>query len=159
MGFSAGGNLAMLAAYSVDDPELPPSCDVPAVPVRAVINLYGPPDLPLGYRSSGSLDYSRACLTAYTGGTLTDVPERYRALSPISHVRTSTPPTITFLGLRDRIVTVEQAAELQVALAQAGVPHPTWLLPATDHGFDFNWGGFNTQFARARLEEFLREHG
>jgi acetyl esterase/lipase len=159
MGFSAGGNLAMLAAYSVDDPELPPSCDVPAVPVRAVINLYGPPDLPLGYRSSGSLDYSRACLTAYTGGTPTDVPERYRALSPISHVRTSTPPTITFLGLRDRIVTVEQAAELQVALAQAGVPHPTWLLPATDHGFDFNWGGFNTQFARARLEEFLREHG
>jgi acetyl esterase/lipase len=159
MGFSAGGNLAMLAAYSVDDPELPPSCHVPPVPVRAVINLYGPSDLPLGYRSSGSPDYSRAVLTAYTGGAPTDVPERYRALSPISHIRAGTPPTITFLGLRDRIVTVEQAAELQAALAQAGVAHPTWLLPATDHGFDFNWGGFNTQFARTKVEQFLREQG
>ena len=159
MGFSAGGHLAMLAAYSTDDPALPPSCDVPSVPIRAVINLYGPSDLPLGYRSSGSLDYSRECLTTYIGGTPAQFPDRYQVLSPISHIGARTPPTITFLGRSDRIVTLEQAGELQTALARAGVVHPTWLLPATDHGFDFNWGGFNTQFARAKVEQFLREHG
>jgi hypothetical protein len=96
----------MLAAYSVDDPALPPSCDVPSVPVRSVINLYGRADLPLGYRSGGSLDHSRECLTTYVGGTPEQYPDRYLTLSPISHVGARTPPAITFLGTRDRIVTV-----------------------------------------------------
>jgi acetyl esterase/lipase len=38
-GFSAGATLAMLAAYSVGEPRLPPSCDVPPVAVRSVVSL------------------------------------------------------------------------------------------------------------------------
>ena len=42
------------------------------------------------------------------------------------------------------------------ALARAGIVHEVYLLPANDHGFDVNWGGFGTQIARARIEAFLR---
>ena len=55
-GFSAGGTLAMLAAYSTASPRLPPSCDVPPVAVRSVVNLYGVPDMPKLYDTSPSRD-------------------------------------------------------------------------------------------------------
>jgi acetyl esterase/lipase len=157
-GFSAGGNLAMLAAYSAGDPRLPPSCDAPAVTVHNVINIYGPVDLIRGYDSGGSIDYSRNALRTYIGGTPTEYPERYRAVSPISHVGAKTPPTITLIGGSDRIVSVDQPGILARALAQAGVPYESYILPANDHGFDANWGGFGTQFARAKIDAFLRRH-
>jgi acetyl esterase/lipase len=158
MGNSAGGNLAMLAAYSMGDPELPPSTDVRPIAVRTVVNLYGPAHLPLLYESSGSRDYVRRSLRDYIGGGPADYPDRYRALSPISRVDTGTPPTITLLGTSDRLIPMNQAVTLDHALSIAGAPHETVLLPGNDHGFDVNWGGFATQIARARIERFLDEH-
>ena len=70
-----------------------------------------------------------------------------------------TPPTISFLGAIDRVAPVDQAQRLDEALAKAGVAHETYILPATDHGFDVNWGGLGTQFARAKLEAFLKKNG
>ena len=84
-----------------------------------------------------------------------DYPKRYRLVSPISHVGAQTPPTITLIGVNDRLVPVNQAQVLAEALARAGVAHETYLLPASDHVFDANWGGFATQIARARIKDFL----
>jgi acetyl esterase/lipase len=159
MGYSAGGNLAMLAAYSAGDARLPPSCDAPTVAIRSVVNLYGPADLALLYRSSGSRDYIDGALRQYVGGDPTQYPDRYRVLSPVSHVNARTPPTITLLGESDRIVPTDQAHVLDEALGRAGVPHATYLLPATDHGFDVNWNGFGTQIARAVISKFLERYG
>jgi acetyl esterase/lipase len=159
MGYSAGGNLAMLAAYSAGDARLPPSCDAPTVAIRSVVNLYGPADLALLYRSSGSRDYIDGALRQYVGGSPTQYPDRYRVLSPVSHVSARTPPTITLLGESDRIVPTDQAHVLDEALGRAGVPHATYLLPATDHGFDVNWNGFGTQIARAVISKFLERYG
>jgi acetyl esterase/lipase len=156
-GNSAGGHLAMLAANTMGKPELPPSCAAPVLPVRSVVNLYGPVDLALGYDTSPSIDYARKSLTAFIGGTPRQVPERYRLLSPLNHVSPKSPPTITFLGISDRIIREDQAILLDQALEGAGVARETHLLPANDHGFDINWGGFGTQFARARIERFLRQ--
>jgi acetyl esterase/lipase len=158
MGNSAGGNLAMLAAYSMGDPQLPPSTAVPTVVVRSVINLYGPTDLALLYRNCESPEYVHAALEKYIGGTPAEFPDRYRAVSPISHVGPQAPPTLTLLGTRDRLVAMEQGDLLEQALAMAGVPHELCLLPGNDHGFDTNWGGFGTQIARARIEDFLEQH-
>jgi acetyl esterase/lipase len=155
MGSSAGGNLAMLAAYTTGDPELPPSCEVPPVAVRSVVNLYGPADLVLFYDSSDSLAWVRSILETYIGGPPARFPERYRAVSPIRHVGAGTPPTLTLLGESDRIVPRDQALALDRALAAAGIAHETYLLPVTYHLFDMNWGGFATQFARAKIEAFL----
>lgn len=157
-GHSAGGNLAMLAAYSMGDPLLPPSCEVPVVPVKSVVNFYGPADLELLYRSSGSPGYIQDALRRYVGGSPVQEPERYRAVSPLSHVGANVPPTITLLGASDRIVPPEQGERLQQALGQAGGTHELYLLPASDHAFDANWGGFGTQIARAKIEQFLEKH-
>jgi acetyl esterase/lipase len=147
MGHSAGGNLALLAAYGG------------AVPVRTVVNVYGPGDLDALHRQSGSRNYIDRCLRAFVGGGPDEVPDRYRAASPLGRVTDTSPPTITVLGHRDRMVPAGQAEALEAALATAGVAHETLLLPATDHGFDLNWGGFGTQLARARIGRFLDEHG
>ena len=159
MGYSAGGNLAMLAAYSMGDPRLPASCRASTFTVRSAINLYGPADLALIYRSSGSVRYIDSALQHYVGGTPTEYPGRYRALSPVSHVTATTPPTITVLGESDRIVPANQAHVLDRALTDAGVAHETLLLPGQDHGFDANWSGLGTQFARARIRAFLKRYG
>jgi acetyl esterase/lipase len=158
IGYSAGGNLALLAAYTMGDPALPPSCDVSPVAVRTVVNLYGPGDLSLWYRSSGSRAYVQDALGRYIGGSLEQYPERYRVVSPVTHVGRDAPPTITLLGTSDRIVPVAQGVVLQELLARAGRVHELYLLPATDHGFDINWGGFPTQIARAKVERFLRRY-
>jgi len=159
MGNSAGGNLAMLAAYSMGDPRLPSSCDVPTVPVRSVVNLYGPADLTLFYGSSGSLTDIQHVLKQYIGGSLTQYPDRYRAVSPLSYVGAKTSPTITLLGTSDHIVPTDQARSVDEALTQAGVTYETYLLPCNDHAFEVNWGGFGAQFAREKIRTFLREHG
>jgi acetyl esterase/lipase len=161
MGNSAGGNLAMLAAYSMGDPRLPPSCDVPTVPVKSVVNLYGPADLTLFYGSAGSPTDVQNTLRQYIGGSPTQYPDRYRAVSPASYIgtRTPLPPTITFLGTNDHIVPTDQARRLDQALMRAGVEHETYLLPGNDHGFEVNWSGFGAQFARYKIKAFLQKRG
>lgn len=158
-GSAAGGNLAMLAAYSMNDSRLPSSCKAPSVQVRSIINLYGPADLALLYTNTGSSNYVQGALDSYIGGPVTQFPDRYKLVSPLSHVSAKSPPTITLLGTSDRIVPENQARVLQQALDRSGVQGETWLLPYGDHGFDGNWGAFSTQFAREKVAKFLRKHG
>jgi acetyl esterase/lipase len=126
--------------------------------VRSCINLYGPSDLALLYRNGKSPEFGHSSMEAYIGGTPEEFPERYRALSPLFHVSPGSPPTITLLGASDRLIDAEQADLLNAALVKAGVRHEMVFLPANDHGFDFNWGGFATQVARAKIREFLAAH-
>nr|BBJ05190.1 hypothetical protein YBY_30390 [Marinobacter nauticus] len=92
----------------------------------------------------------------YMGGTPTDYPERYQLISPLNHVDGGSPPTLTILGQQDRIVPEEQALLLDEAFQRAGAHHELWLIPAADHGFDFNWNGLATQAARQRVLRFLK---
>jgi acetyl esterase/lipase len=150
MGHSAGGNLALLAAYRGATERQPP--------VRCVVNLYGPADLTDLWATSGSRRYVDSCLGSYLGGRPDEVPERYAAASPLRHVTAAAPPTLTVLGTSDRIVPAGQARRLAAALEDAGVYSETVLLPATDHAFDINWGGFATQVARTAIGDFLDRH-
>jgi acetyl esterase/lipase len=159
MGGSAGANLSLLAAYTVNDAALPPSTGVAPVNVRCVINIYGPTDMALLYRVNNSPAFVRPDVRAYIGGTPEEFPDRYRAVSPLTHVSAQCPPTLTLTGTHDRLVPAAHATLLDEALAAAGVTHETYLLPATDHGFDVNWGGFATQIARQKVRTFLQKHG
>ena len=158
MGSSAGGTLAMLAGYTAGDPRLPASCDVSPVPIRCVINFYGPCDMTVGYHDFRSDWHVRGAIERYIGGPPEQFPDRYRLLSPVTHIGALSPPTITFIGTLDRLVGVKQAEMLDESLGAARVPHDTIVFPATDHGFDANWGGFATQIARAKIRQFLEEH-
>jgi acetyl esterase/lipase len=158
VGNSAGANLALLAAYSSGDPRLPASCDVPPVAARFVVNLYGPTDLARLYATNSEPGSLASLLEAYVGGSPHALPDRYALLSPLSHVTSRSPPTLTLHGEADRLVPVEHARLLDEALAAAGVAHETYLFPWSPHGFDHQPGNIATQIARAKIQGFLSRH-
>jgi len=158
MGDSAGGNLALLAAYSMGDPELPASCKVPDVRIHSVINIYGATDLALLYIATGSQSFLPQQIATYIGGPPSQFPDRYKILSPLTYITGEAPPTITIHGGADRIVPVAQAAALDKALTEAGVYHETYYLPWVDHNFDLIWNNLPSQIARARIKDFLQQH-
>ena len=62
--------------------------------------------------------------------------ERYELLSPITHVKSSCPPTLLIHGNHDILAPVETTRLLYYSLIAAGVPAIMHILPQTDHGFD-----------------------
>lgn len=143
MGQSAGAHLALMTAYTAAADGLPPSCQLPEGKARAVIDLYGP--------VVPSADVM--------GGTRDQRPAEFRKLSPVTYAKAGRPPTLIVTGLSDRLIPASQSQQLEAALARAGVRHEALYLPYADHGFDVNWGSFQTQIATAVVERFLRTYG
>jgi acetyl esterase/lipase len=146
LGRSAGGQLALLVAYTARDPS-----------VRGVVSLYGPTDLPYGYAHPADPDVidTRGVLAAYLGGSPAEVPAVYRAASPVKHVGPDTPPTLLVHGGMDVLVRPEQSARLARRLAEAGRPHLLLRFPWATHGCDFHLSGPCGQVSTYAVERFL----
>jgi acetyl esterase/lipase len=156
-GGSAGGNLALVAAYAADSDAITPSCDAEDTSVRAVVDFYGPTDLAGLYDGTPSADVQDS-LVQYLGGTPTEQPDRYRGLSPMTYVDESSPATLIVQGLRDTGVQSQLSVDLAERLDAEGVANELLLLPDTEHAFDAGFGSFANQIAQARITEFLQEH-
>jgi acetyl esterase/lipase len=156
MGRSAGGLLALLAAYSEGDPRLPSSCDAPGTGVAAVAAFYTPTNLMRFDEMSGPWWRPNLAGSADDSeGFTSQRPAELRLASPTQHVDPRDPPTFLAQGSRDQWVPPEQADLLAVRLGAAGVPHRLLELPGARHGFDAAWGGWNQQVVRHELEDFL----
>src|SRR4051794_9917796 len=157
LGRSAGGHLALMAAYAPSDPELPASCDVTDTSVEAVIALYAPTDLSWGYQYPANkwVADSRAKMRAFVGGAPADAGDRYRALSPLERVTTAAPRTLLAHGGRDQLVPHGHMGLLAARLRAMGVPCETLFIPYAQHAFDFVIGGFSDQILQAELLKFL----
>jgi len=156
-GGSAGGNLAMMAAYSAGSDAVSSSCDAADSSVRAVVDFYGPPDLAELYTGTPSAAVADS-LEQYLGTTPAENPDRYSLLSPETYVTEDAPPTLIIQGTRDTGVQSSLSVDLAAQLDKAGVPNQMLLLPATEHGFDAVYGGFANQIAEARVERFLQQY-
>lgn len=177
LGRSAGGHLALLAAYAAGADGAPvsasgavsavsagsgaaavwPSCPVTDAAVRAVVSLYGPADLVWGYEHSANqrVINGRETLRRFLGGTPQSAEEVYRRASPISHVSASTPATLLLHGGRDQFAGMQHSRRLASRLGEEGVPHETVLLPYAQHGFDYVFDGWGEQIAQAAIARFL----
>jgi acetyl esterase len=155
MGRSAGAHLALLTAYAQGPgTELGCGAGYPHdTGVAAVAAFYPPTDL-ARLSSRGYL----GGMDRFLGGTPKVVPERYRLLSPVSHVDPRDPPTFLVHGGDDQIVPPGQSGLLADRLRGAGVPHHLVGLPWANHTFDFRWGGWGSQITRPTLREFLEDH-
>jgi acetyl esterase len=156
MGRSAGGHLALLAAYTRGPAAPTPGCETPNARdtgVAAVVAFYPPTDLARLSRQGylGGMD-------RFLGGTPGAAPGRYRLLSPISRIDPADPPTFLAHGGDDEIVPPGESELLADRLREAGVPHRLVALPWANHTFDFSWGGWGSQITRSSLEEFLESH-
>jgi acetyl esterase/lipase len=157
LGRSAGGEIALVAAYSAGDPRLPPACAVDDAPVSAVVSLYGPTDLTWGYINIVRPDVVRgpSALELYLGGPPSAVPEAYRLASPIAWVDRPLPRTLLVHGTGDRLVSVENARRLAQALRDRGHPVEVVEIPLADHGFDAHAGGIADQLAQHVILRYL----
>jgi acetyl esterase/lipase len=153
LGRSAGGHLALMAAYTAGDPELPPSCETGDTSVDAVAALYAPTDLawahdhPANPRAADS----PARIRDFLGGAPDAVAERYRALSPVERIPARPPRTLLAHGGRDQFVRAEQMTRLADRLSARGAPVDTLFIPWGQHAFDFVVGSFSSQLLEDAL--------
>jgi acetyl esterase/lipase len=159
LGRSAGGEVALVAAYSMGDPRLPAACDTGAAAVAGVVSLYAPTDLAWGHANPPVPDPigGPASIEAYLGGPPAAEPEAYRLASPTSWTDRALPPTLIIHGTGDQLVPAEHARRLARAIGSSAQRAQLLLVPLAEHGFDRRPGGIGEQLARARLLEFLRE--
>ena len=146
LGRSAGGHLALLAAYTLRDPA-----------IRGVISFYGPTDLHWSYAHPGNplvID-THNILHAFLGGSPQEVAATYDAASPLRFVNSSTPPTLLIHGGRDELVSIRHSERLAESLKQNHVPHFLLHLPWATHGADFNFSGPFGQMSTYAIERFL----
>lgn len=146
MGRSSGAHLAMLAAYQS-----------PVLPIRAVVNYYGPVDLAAGYANPPRPDPidSRAVLTAFLGGSPQARPQQYRSASPITYITHPQPPTLLVYGDRDHVVQAKYGRllfdRLQAVRSQAVLLEIPWA----EHAFDAVFSGLSQQLTLYYTERFL----
>jgi acetyl esterase/lipase len=161
MGGSAGGHLALLAAYTPNHPELDPEDVFSDTSVHGVVSYYGPPDLLSLYHrflempkltgekvhERGFMDYLEArfgfeviplhdLIPNLLGGTPDQVPELYRLGSPITHVSKHCPQTLLLQGEHDFSGITPDVRRLHEALLKSGCRSVYFQLPDTEHGFD-----------------------
>ncbi|MEU4233660.1 alpha/beta hydrolase [Nonomuraea sp. NPDC026600] len=157
-GDSAGGQLSMIAAYTVDDAQFPPSCQVPQAPVKSVMGWYAPTDLPRLLNENGLPGVAATVASDYLGGGIDSHRDRYEASSPVTHARHALPPTLLVQGDRDHMIPATQAADLAAKLDAAGVPATAVTIPWAEHNFTGQWGTWGSQILRPHVQRFLQEH-
>lgn len=158
IGQSAGGHLALLAAYTPNYLAFQPKEVAGDTSVRAVVSYYGPPDMlalhaDLEARFGAVLTERRLervnrllarfgedavsrGVSGLVGGPLEEIPEMYRLISPITYVDGDCPPTLLLHGTHDFLVDHLAAERLHQALSLADVPVVYLPLPGCDHAFE-----------------------
>ncbi|MEM6263911.1 MAG: alpha/beta hydrolase [Bacteroidota bacterium] len=150
IGESAGGHIAQVMTY-MDGDTFGVS---PDLPIRYLVDVYGPTDLGKLYRDQMPLIDSvkritsrlperwQKCLdvTNYLFGfdpTTDSIRAEHLAYrySPVYHVESQAPPTLLIHGEADQIVPFSQSEVLQQRLEELGVPHRFHSLPGVDHAF------------------------
>ena len=173
-GGSAGGHLALMAAYAPAS-FTPKTCsDQPKV--AAVLDDYGPTNLAEGLTQHGSMDFTHQWLgldlplpPAASSEEATGRPPAPRwpepsaellakgkAMSPLTYVRPGLPPTFIVNGDSDHTVDPSQSAELKKALDDAHVPNGRYIVPGGGHG---NFSPEEQKKSILLSLEFLQAHG
>ncbi len=146
LGRSAGGHLALLAAYTLGHRA-----------IRGVVGLYPPTDMRWSWArpSPARIMDSNGAIIEFLGGTFDEAAETFDQASPIRFVRPDSPPTLLIHGRKDMLVSPLQSSRLRSELARAAVPHYHMELPWGNHGMDANLAGPSGQMTLYALERFL----
>jgi acetyl esterase/lipase len=154
MGRAAGAHLALLAAYTANDPAFPPGC-LHSVDggidegVQAVIASYAPADLRLWPARRGS------AIEQLMGGLPDETPAIYEQAAPVTHVRPGLPPTLLIHGQRDRMVSPQHSELLANRLRAAGVTAALLRIPWGRHGVDSLLVGLTGPMIQYDVDRFL----
>lgn len=142
IGFSAGAHLAMLYSYAYDTGH----------DVKAVCDVVGPADFtdpeylshPLFASASQSLI-----------GTTTPTEQQIQEVSPVAHITTQSPPTISFYGGVDPLVPSTQGPRLKAALDSKSVLNEFNFY---ENGGHADWDMLTMMEVNAKIAAFLNAH-
>jgi acetyl esterase/lipase len=146
LGRSAGGHLALLAAFTAHNPA-----------IRGAIAFYPPSDLNWSWEHPTNplvLDSART-IGEFLGGTPAEVKNQFDASSAFDFVAADSHPTLLLHGTRDELVFAEQSRRLAGRLAEAHVAHALIEMPWATHGCDANPAGPGGQITTWAVERFL----
>ena len=146
LGRSAGAHLASLVAYGQSP-----------VPIRAVVNYYGPANLTEGYNEPPMPDpiNVRAVLENFLGGNPDQVPQLYQDASPINHISSNLPPSLLVYSRRDHLVLPKFGRQLYEKLQRTGNQAVFLDIPWAEHAFDAVFNGVSNQLVLYYTERFL----
>ncbi len=154
-GGSAGGHLALMTGLLEPGDGFDASkeweASMPGVHVAAIINWFGITDVNDLLAGPNRQDYAVSWL-----GTVPDREAVARRVSPLTYVRSTSPPVFTVHGDRDQLVPYQQALRLQQALDAAGVDNTLITIPGGRHG-GFSQADYVRCFSA--IESFLQKHG
>jgi acetyl esterase/lipase len=133
IGGSAGGHLALLAAYGWKNPDVKNDSTTAGENshrIKAVVDIYGPVDLTTEYSRNHSL------VTSFLGHSFQEAPELFTQASPIHYLDKNDPPTMILHGTSDDLVPISQSDELKARLDSLGVPGVYYRVPLWPHTMD-----------------------
>ncbi|NHJ88024.1 MAG: alpha/beta hydrolase [Asgard group archaeon] len=161
-GRSAGGHLALLAAYSCLGRVYDLSkCDgqIEKHDINGVIAFYPVTDFSALYNYYGKQNLVKFLMARGVGGSPDDLQYLYNVFSPINYVSekypNNIPPTFLATGERDRLVSPEQSRKLYNKLQNMGVSSVLLELPWANHAFDTILNGPGGQLIIKYLTQFL----
>lgn len=157
-GSSAGGNLALNAAYLANAGKLRSVCGGRVPQVRSVTPIYPGVDLVAIYRNTYPMTGPdvRDMVTKYIGGSPQKFPDRYAAVGSGSHISADAPPTLMFISENDHLVPLESMRTFAEKARGAGVSIRTISIPHAEHGFDAT--GIGNAIVRQASLRFINEH-
>jgi acetyl esterase/lipase len=147
LGRSAGGQIALDAAYSLNEPS-----------IKGVISYYGPTDMVWGYANPANplvLD-SKKIMEDYLGGTYTQVRDNYIKSSATETAKENSVPTLLIQGKNDPLVAYEHCNRLDSILNRLNVKHFILRLPWATHGCDYTLNGPAGQLSTYTTMRFLK---
>ena len=108
----------------------------------------------------GNMPGGALLLVGLMGGTLKEIPEKFKLASPISHAGSHCPPTLQIFDDNDFLINASHGQRLDSALKKVGVPSVFIMYPQTTHGFDQYFGvcrriSPSSQAATYEIERFL----
>jgi acetyl esterase len=135
VGDSAGGNLAVNAAYEAARGTADPTCPGEVPRARAVVGLYAVLD-PVAFHDDGIQPDARELSEMYVGGSPEEYPDRYREVASATHLSAEAPPTLLFVPGSDDFVPPDGARVFARQAEAAGVEVDLVELPHLGHAFD-----------------------
>jgi acetyl esterase len=161
VGSSAGGNLAINAAYLANAGRLESSCGGTVPRISAVSALYPPVNLVVAWASQVPMisDMARQFNTYYVGGSPAQFPDRYRFVDSATHISAAAPPTLVIFGSHDHLVPPDATDVFVQQARSAGINIESVRFPYGEHAFNLNQYGIGNQLFLGMTERFLREHG
>jgi acetyl esterase/lipase len=155
MGDSAGGQLALRAAYGVKSGDVRSSCNGQPLTPKKVIALVPAVDFRELYDDPRLGPTSRTNVVRYLGGTPSTAAQAYDESSIATHVKAGLQPTLIINAANDTLVSPDSGERLAAELKKAGVAAEQYTLPYAAHSYWINPGGYQNQMARALIERFL----